>query len=63
MLDCQARLIHHFDQGQTLLSTHVIQCRIWVRPEYFMQRMGLTSPKQNISDKPDDLTRYRYDFS
>ena len=26
----QAHLIHHFYQGQTPLSMHVILCRIWV---------------------------------
>ena len=32
----QARLIHYFGQEQTPLLTHMIQCRIRVRPEYFI---------------------------
>ena len=34
---CQGCLIHHFDQGQTSLSTHVIQFRSQVRPGYFIK--------------------------
>ena len=32
----------HHHQGQTLSTTHVIQCRILVRPGYFINRVRLT---------------------
>ena len=31
----QAHLIHHFDQCQITLSTHMIQCKIQIRQRYF----------------------------
>ena len=45
----QAHLIHHFVQGQMPLSTHKVQCRIWVRPGYFINRMRRTSLEQNMT--------------
>ena len=38
----QACLIHYFGWEQTPLLMHVIQCRIWVRSGYFINRVRLT---------------------
>ena len=38
----QARLIHYFGWEQTSLLMYVIQCRIWVRPAYFINRVKPT---------------------
>ena len=32
----QVRLIHYFGWDQTPLLTHMIQCRIWITPGYFI---------------------------
>ena len=38
----QPHLNHYFDQGQTSLLMHTIQCKIRVRPRYFIKQMRLT---------------------
>ena len=45
----QAHLIHYFGQEQTPLLMHVIQCRIWVRPGYFINWVRPAWPGQSIT--------------
>ena len=46
---CQARLIHHFNHSQTPWSMHMIQCRIRIRPRYFIKQIRPTWPRQNVT--------------
>ena len=45
----KAHLIHYFGREQTPLLTHVIQCRIQVRPWYFINRVRPAWPGQNMT--------------
>ena len=40
----QAHLIYYFGQEQTPLLMHVMQCRIWVRPRYFINQVRHLDP-------------------
>ena len=57
---CQACLIHYFDPVWIPLLTHVIQCRIQVRPGYINQ-LRLVWPRQNVTwwlvDLDDPMTQ------
>ena len=44
----QAHLIYYFVRAQTPILTHVIQCRIRVRPGYFINLVRLAWPGQNV---------------
>ena len=55
----QARLIHYFGREQPPLLTHVIQCRIRVRPYIYKPgQTRLTLTKRDPID-PDDPTRFQ----
>ena len=60
----QARLIHYFGREKTPLLPHMIQCRIRVRPGYFINRIKPAWPGKNVTmqvdlDNPDDPTRFQ----
>ena len=42
-------LIHYFDQDQMPLLMSVIQCKIWVRPGYFINQVRPTGPGPNVT--------------
>ena len=39
----------HHHQGQTSSSTHVIQCRVRIRPGYLIKRVRPTRSRQNVT--------------
>ena len=49
IITIQAHLICHFGWDQTPLLTHVIQCRIQVKPRYFINRVRPAWPGQNVT--------------
>ena len=44
----QMLLIYYFGQDQTPLLMHVFKRRIWIRPEYFINRIKPTLPGQKV---------------